>query len=204
MASSFISERSAELILVPRLIEELREFYPSITPVFYWVSREGSKMSHDSFQHRKVRILVLYARRPKIEFVGSGEIQIKINQLLFNRAAKYKQVGMPVIAGCPLADDLEKMQFGIECVWLNIDPEGIEENILFNLAGERLNNTKTCSLQIGEIVNIIDATPIITWQQAIQKISEVKRQTRYGAADNVFHFGVYGDMYKPIYLIIHV
>jgi hypothetical protein len=68
--SSFISERTAELILVPELVETLKPFYSKITPLFYRVSREGGKMFRSSFAGKKIKLLVFYTRRPKIEFPG--------------------------------------------------------------------------------------------------------------------------------------
>src|SRR5690348_2806966 len=109
MITSFISEHTAELILVPDILRILQPVYPCITPLYYWASREGSIMSRRAFEHKRVRVLAFYPRRPKVKSPGMGTILVKFNELLYNRSSYFHSKGIPVIAGVPLADSLDRL-----------------------------------------------------------------------------------------------
>lgn len=69
MPAGFMSERTAEYVLVPDIMHRLRQEFSSIVPFYYWASREGSvKVAHSYSGH--VRVVAAYARRPKIDQVG--------------------------------------------------------------------------------------------------------------------------------------
>lgn len=200
--TSFISERSAEMLLVPELISLIRDVYPSVTPLFYWSTREGTNLSRHSFHGQKIKVLVLYARRPKVKYIGSGEIEIKLNELLFRRSELYSHSGMPVIAGCPLADKLEELVMGVPCIWLKLMPGGDTESMTVNISEPVIKAEHAVTITPDEILSLIATSNDFTWTRAIDVINSVRRETLMNA-DGAFRFGMYGDVYKPVYLLIH-
>lgn len=202
MSTSFMSERSAELILVPQLITLIKDTYPTITPLFYWRSREGNKMSQQSFQDQSIKVLILYARRPKVEYIGSGQIEIKLNELLFRRTELYATAGMPVIAGCPIADKLENLQMGVPCIWLKLTPGGYEETITVNVSRPVIQSQQVNTISRDDILNMIAAAKNFSWPEALKVIDSVRRENIM-SNHRSFRYGVYGDVYKPVYFLIH-
>jgi hypothetical protein len=121
MASGFMSERSAEYILVPDLIRQLRSVFPHITPFFFWASREGQRKARDSYSG-PVRVLAAYARRPKVGYPGQSTIEVKFNALLFHHAWALHQAGIPLLAGVPCVSRLSDFQLDVPCAWFRIEP----------------------------------------------------------------------------------
>lgn len=195
MPASFISERTAELILVPELINSLHPFFPKITPIYYWVSREGNTFSQRSFLNTDIKMLVLYARRPKVEHPGDETLYIKLNQLIFDRALFFRSHGIPVIAGFPLVNKLEDVMLGAKCYWLNVSGDGSENTISTN--DHDLSNFL---ITIDDIVKMIVTSTIYTWQTALDKINEMRRSETYSGK---YYHNISGDPYKPIYFLIH-
>ena len=201
MAVSFISERTAELILVPELITALKPTYSKITPLYYWASREGGVMSRHSFAGKEIKLLVLYARRPKIEFPGCGNIEIKLNQILFDRSGFLEEHGVPVIAGAPLVDKLEDLLSGVNCLWLRIQPNGSETILKINLDEKYPIPSVLNALSMVDLAVMIEKSKTMIWNEALEKINEMRRSPT--SDGRYYHQYMGGDLYKPVYLLIH-
>lgn len=200
MASSFISERTAELITIPALLKSLKPYYPKITPLFYWISREGGKMSRGSFADIPVKLLALYSRRPKVDQPGAGFIDIKLNEILFDRTRQFSSKGIPVIAGFPLVDKLEDLQIDAACMWIKINPEGSEAVLSVSINERYISPAGTEILDAGQIAELIGQSRSFSWSEAMDQINEVRRQP---IAEGRYSFYLSGDLYKPVYLVIH-
>jgi len=198
MGTSFISERTAEMILIPELLTGLKPYYPKITPIYYWTSREGGIMSRESFINKQIKLLVLYARRPKVNWPGCGIVQVKLNQLLFDRAQFFQTENIPVIAGLPLADKLEDFVSGVKCLWLKINPTGIEGTFEIDLS--EIGASSKISISFPDISNLINSSRIFSWREALDKINTMRRG--FSQRRNYYPY-LSGDPYKPVYLIIH-
>ncbi|MEH3174239.1 hypothetical protein POW79_19805, partial [Enterobacter quasiroggenkampii] len=90
MATSYISEHSAEYYLVPALKAILQEQYSHIAPVFPWISREFSNISKHLHKDDWFHVLVMFPRRPKFNAYDNCEVYVTINRELeyFNNAGK--------------------------------------------------------------------------------------------------------------------
>lgn len=201
MEKGIVSERTVELTIVPDLVCGLKPMYPKVTPLYYWASREGGRISRQSFSNASLRILALYARRPKVEYAGCGIIQIKINQLLIERAHYLKSVGIPAIAGFPLADKVEGLLSGVQCKWIDIFSLKAEETFKIELSKGRILSSSISELSIGDVGRLIDNSGVFSWTEAIETIDIMRRtatsEMRY------FPFAS-GDLYKPVYLLMHM
>lgn len=103
MATSFISERSAELAVVPFLKSELEGHFLYVAPVFPWLNRETSKISDQVHANDQFKVLALFPRRPKLDKENREYLYVTINRELALYRKLADEYSVPVIAGCPIA-----------------------------------------------------------------------------------------------------
>lgn len=120
-ATSFISEHTAEFVLIPILKKILQKEFEFVTPIFPWMTREGSNISKSLHQNDKFKILGLYPRRPKIALLDKENIHIKINDQIILGARSGFTLGIPIIAGCPLAKDFWELGNIPNCLWIRLN-----------------------------------------------------------------------------------
>ena len=96
--TSFISEHTAEYILIPQIVHELEKNFDKVIPLYFWATREGGIMARESLHPYQYKVIAVYPRRPKIDEVGAEANLIRLNDLLFDRAKTFGEKGIPVIA----------------------------------------------------------------------------------------------------------
>jgi hypothetical protein len=106
MATSFISEHSSEYILVSKLSGMMSPHFDKVIPLYFLSTREGSSVSRLCDPSQLVRIISVYARRPKIVAPHQAHIQVKFNECLFEIAKLSYPLGIPTFAGVPLASSM--------------------------------------------------------------------------------------------------
>jgi hypothetical protein len=117
--SSFMSEHTAEFVLIPKLIDILRRKFEVVIPIFPWATREGNNFSKMIHEKDKFRILGLYPRRPKLN-LHDHKTLIKINREFFDGANEASKINIPMIAGCPLARNLWELNEDTKCIWIKL------------------------------------------------------------------------------------
>lgn len=201
MASSFVSEHSVEFVLVPQFAEILSVDYETVVPIYFWHSREGGNISKDCFTNRKVRIVALYARRPKIANAYQLEIDVKFNEVLFERSRQLKEKGIPVFAGVPLASSLDNFTLATKCAWFKINSNGVEQIIQLSCDYPTQILSQNIRLVSGtDILSIINEdSSQLSWPKAIEFLRELRNRSSY-----VRFWSFMGDTYKPIYFLLPV
>ena len=198
--SSFLNERSAELFLVPRLVKLLENEDVIVTPIFYWATREGGSMAKASFLGIRMKLLVFYARRPKIASVGEGIISIKINELILNRSRQYAEYGIPTVAGFPLVDSLSEFHSTSPAAWIKIDPNFSEHSFQINLNSMATDSAMSL-LSDEDIQNVVfNQCQTFEWNELIVIFKKIRTESLF---HGLGHHFLFGDKYKPIYLLIH-
>lgn len=114
------SEHTAEYALVPRIVTILREAFTGVIPFYFWANREGTNLSILSAPQADVHLLAVFPRRPKLEGPSGESLLIKLNAELYEYASVAEPLGIPVIAGSPLARSLFEFGAGPDCVWFRI------------------------------------------------------------------------------------
>lgn len=117
---SFVNERSVEYILASNLADELSAEYGTVVPIFFWKTREGSKAAAEGMIGRGVRLLTVFARRPKIFHPDDLAVIMKVNRMLFRAADASYEVGSPVFVGIPLASSLLQLTMQAHCLWFRL------------------------------------------------------------------------------------
>jgi hypothetical protein len=120
-ATSYICEHSAEFALIPELKRVLKKKYDFVTPVFPWLTREGSNISHFIHGDDNFHVLALYPRRPKVSSIDPPKIEIKINPELIETSKVGSEHGIPFMAGCPLASNFWSLGAAPELFWVKIN-----------------------------------------------------------------------------------
>lgn len=205
MITSFLSEHSVEFCLVPQLCRIL-DGQLHITPVYFWSTREGSRLAIECEMGDQIRILALFARRPKMEQVGSGTIHMKVNVALQQWAVSLQSHGIPVICGVPLVSSILHFSVSSSCAWFSINASDSDlEDIHVEIAkedncvhGANFNHTIS-PLCEEEILQIADNARFMQLRDAIEVLKAIGRVQR-SRLDHRFMW--FGANYKPVYLLL--
>ncbi|MEB5922419.1 hypothetical protein [Franconibacter daqui] len=189
MATSYISEHSAEYYLVPALKKILQEQYSHIAPLFPWISREFSNISKYLHKDERFHVLVMFPRRPKINGPDDCEVYVTINGELeaFNKAGKEK--GVPVIAGCPRAVNIWGLSNCNDYAWINLSQVNCCEYL------NPVSNLKKngCLLDKEDILSLVRNSAIFN----LESFEDFFRYAKETQPDRM-----YGSQYKPVYFLI--
>ncbi len=209
MVQSFISEHSAELVLVPVIEKILSYEGMQIIPIYFWKTREGSYLSQKCSLSKRFRIIAMYARRPKIVEPLQNTVEVKINNILFQRAFYLKQYGIPTIAGVPRISTIGELRIGCNCSWFYLDPQRPEEEevvtlveISTNQCRRKLPHRVQGPLQERDLLDIVNKAKVFSeWGEVIPilggELSKWPSKTTFHSS--MFWFFI---TYKPIYFLI--
>ena len=205
--SSFISEHTAEYILVPRICRAIQDYEYRCIPFYFWATREGATKSQLSGAGVNVRLIAVYPRRPKVENPGQEMIDVKFNYSLFQSAIASKNYDIPVIAGVPLASSFTQLSIDTNCTWFYLNPDftpvddiiisiSVNDHTINRLLGPELE-----IIQENQLFHyLINKTAPIEWNRCIEIIHEL----RFIAQDTNYHnpFMQWFGMYKPFYIAL--
>jgi hypothetical protein len=209
MPTSFLSEHSAEFILVPQLIRILSDSYRSITPFYFWAGREGSSISKGCDAGELMQVVAVYARRPKISSYGDSQITVKFNAVLSEKAYEFNRVGIPVLAGVPRVTSIMDFRLGAQCSWFEILSDGSPTDIegVLDMDNESsikmpTNNSVRGPLSETEVNRlVIQNCKQMRWPEAIDFIRTVRasrpRNFEYGS----YIARMFGG-YKPFFFML--
>lgn len=120
--TSFTNEHSVEYVLVPDLVGALSRRFDTAVPSFFWLTREGGRLARESLAGRQVRVLTVFARRPKVCGADDPEIHVRFNPELFSASEVGAEMGSPVLAGVPLVRSIDQLRLGAPCSWFRVGP----------------------------------------------------------------------------------
>ncbi|MBC8465847.1 hypothetical protein H8D57_02375 [bacterium] len=204
MATSFLSEHSVEFCLTHRLSQLLSPAY-NVTPLYFWRSREGSRIAKECDNGESIRVVAVYARRPKLLSPGDGTVVMKVNEQVILRANYLIEQGIPVFCGVPIIFQILDFSVDSHCAWFQLMSDEVHEDL------EVLIDVKTGALRNDSIANSL----IPTKEKQITKIiKESARGMTLSAAIESIRGGWVSDFdvnrrsfwiegnYKPFYLFL--
>lgn len=115
---SFYSEKTAEYALVPQFAELLKPL-GAVAPIAFSRQRESTNVACWTQGGERFRLAAFFARRPKIESVGSIQIHGKINERLFWVSSRAWQLGIPTFCGISLTNNVFD-QCNAQPLWFDI------------------------------------------------------------------------------------
>lgn len=199
---SFLSEHTAEFVLAPRAAEVFSSYAAAAIPIYYWATREGSRLARESSPHAHLRVVSIFARRPKVEHIGSGRITAKLNRELFEYSIAAKKVGIPTLAGIPLVASLEQLRQSCRCVWFRLhELPAADVEIAMNIDGQCVDSYcrpgLTGPTELKALADdVVQAAAILEWRDALEVLRELRRVGR----DQGFMTFLGG--YKPFHVLL--
>ncbi len=202
---SFMSEHTVEYALVNSIVKHLSPEFPVIVPMYPWLTREGNSLAKECFRDRRVRLVSVYPRRPKVSNPGDTNILVKFNSFILRKSFVARSVGMPVFAGVPLISDLVSYRIDAYCLWFSLygDERDNRDLEVFLSTSEEYTD-KVGSLEA--IRGPIEGTAILedikansnedNWENWLDTIRFMRNQEEEGRSS------LYGPTYKPFYLVL--
>lgn len=203
-STSFLSEHSVEYLLVYNFTRILSLEYKCVVPIYFWATREGTALAASGVEPCNVRLVTVFARRPKVQNSKSTAILMKVNSSLLRAGALGLEFGSPVFAGVPLATGLLQFTMYTPCTWFHLDnpnPSNEDVYVRLDVNGKRCNSSSdNIGLVRGpltdkELLNAVkNNTRIMTWDVAVQAMRTIRS---LGEGERFFLSG-----YHPFYLVI--
>ncbi|MBS1495242.1 MAG: hypothetical protein JST55_17180 [Bacteroidetes bacterium] len=202
---SFVSERTLEYSIVPKIRQMLKLKYKRVIPIFYWVSREGNLISEEINKDENFKVLAVYLRRPKIQ---SGGIFFKVNQSIIDLYPQFNKFEIPVICVLPLASNITELD-NQNLEFHSIDLKNFTKEIVISFACnfqdklilQPLREQECSFLSSPELYSLIDNSKINSWDYLIKRM-RILRQGVTLKQDVYYRSNFFGGGYQPVYFLI--
>jgi len=201
--ASFFSERTAEYLLVWQLKACLEIGSRTVIPIFFWKTREGNRTSSKLHAGATVRIVALFARRPKITD-KANLVAGKLNAELFRFTEVASSFGIYTIAGFPAVGRIFDLYLNPSTIWLSLDYPENSGDIEFFVDISR-ENKKAFNDDLG-LLHMLSSSTIVhesdkvcraySWGDAMNVLGMLQREI------NSYYNFPFGGGYKPVFLLI--
>jgi hypothetical protein len=199
--TSFMSEHTVELYLVPRFRALLNMRYTGVLPFFYWKRREGSILSHRDGFPALITACAMFPRRPK---VMGEQIEMTVNEEVYLMSKHLREAGIPTFLGFPYVNALSEFATDFECLWFSPNSKDFRYTSHEISSGK---GTAEYSTLFGpfkdekEIHGYIEANAIRqTWCDLLDVLFEV--HSKISQEDIIKHRFLFGPPYKPVYFLM--
>jgi len=192
--------------LVPALEHVLSSQDSAVVPLYFWRTREGSSVSLQCDQGTQIRILAMYARRPKVVDPADRHILVKFNRELLELAFHLNEHGIPTLAGVPRVSSIMDLRIGCPCSWFALVPDSTFSEDIEVFVDRRLNQCEKAlpafvrgPLQDKEVADFIDsvARPML-WADAVEVLRAKPLHEHRYSRSFPWHMGGY----KPVYFLL--
>ena len=201
--TSFFSERTAEYSILPTVVMYLRQRFGAAAPMYFWSTREGNTVADEVHAGQRMRVLVVFARRPKVwrEAVLLG----KLNAELFEFAQRAGQHGLPCFAGFPAVRNVLELGEDFRTHWFPLI--GREQDDLYfqvdlsqpHLPPTAMDGQALQTVELSDLGDAVENARVLPWSDVIKAIRSVRhphRRTSYG------DFFGRGSLYSPAYILV--
>lgn len=195
---SFVSEHTLEYHLVGSLLGLLGAQGISAVPLYFWSSREGSKLSMTIHAEWSGRLCAVFPRRPKFDRRRRHCVFAKFNAELFDYARQSRQVGVQTLAALPIIESLSDLLHAPEVAWFALDEGTADVVVQLETAGELDESAAdgVRRLDPSEIVaRVLEGSWRVSWQEATRAMRELRKCV---ASSNFYLSGGY----KPVYFFL--
>lgn len=197
--SSFICEHTAEYVLIPKLKSILKLKFDIVIPIFPWMTSEGNNLSKQIHAQDKFKIVGFYPRRPKIN-LKNNKIIIKINNEFIDGAEAASQINIPMLAGCPLANNFWELNDNTNCIWIKLTDKTkhhyeIECNTEDTTEFKILDKSEILDSEDDILDFVIGSSKTHNLKTLIEGIQNIRQHSL------TFYFMGFGS-YKPIYFLL--
>jgi hypothetical protein len=197
--TSYLSEHTVELYLVPRFQRALAIEFQSTLAFYFWASREGLSASRCANCPKQVQLAAVYPRRPKLE-PNKTTLFMKVNEQLFLSAAAFRRVGIPVFAGFPQVRSVFDFSADPKFLWFALRGDGAQVDMEVEMSTGVCDLSSSSSLQ-GPLSDrdvcrqIKQESHLMPWEVAVEAVNHVRQQDPNYRCWPVVHG------YKPVYFL---
>jgi len=202
--SSFFCERTAEYTVVPHLTDHLRLTFRIVVPIFFWATREGSKESLARHEPSHVRILAVFARRPKT-CERPNLLKGKLNAELFRFARVAYRLGVFSVAAIPIARSVFELGPGAPVLYLSLsssddhDVEFLVDRSPLTILQRNADMSDVTTLSLSDISEAVEhRTRPLAWSDAVRVMSNLRREL----VKNGSRWMPFSSGYKPVYFVL--
>lgn len=198
---SFLSEHTAEFVLVPRAVTAFSTYSTAVVPIYLWANREGGRAARACAPDTRIRIVSIFARRPKTIDSCDDRILVKLNRELFHYSKEASSRGVPTLAGIPLVASLHQLRLECECAWWRLTDHPYDDlefvlplecSISAHADGDHYN----CPRQLHTLAKeAVSEAKLFCWDNALETLRELRRAC-------AGHHYRYGSRYKPFSLLL--
>jgi hypothetical protein len=197
-ATSFISEHSSEYILVPKLAGLLTPHFHRVVPIYFLLTREGSVVSSQCDPSQIVRVVGVFARRPKVSRPEQSHIEVTFNQSLFESARLSSSLGIPTFAGVPLASSIMQLNLNMDCAWFHLTGLDGYVRLVVSLDGVVVesNSSSVEGLAESSLVEMVkQKSQPMEWRRATEHLKVIRRGLHHV-------WQPFGGGYHPFHLVL--
>ncbi|MFZ1290991.1 MAG: hypothetical protein WAR79_12920 [Melioribacteraceae bacterium] len=131
-------------MIAPIIASLLKRKFIRVVPIYYWSNLEGNSFSSTIHNGKKLQLLSVFPRRPKLKNGNSKLVLCKINDSIIEYSEAANSFGIPTICCFPvitslydLADDSPLITMNVTNYepmdsYFNIDKESLEINFESN------------------------------------------------------------------------
>lgn len=187
---------------MPSLLSYLRQRFGAAVPMYFWATREGNSVAEERHASQRFRMLVVFARRPKV--FDSQHMLGKINRELFEFADRAHVHGLPTIAAFPAVSDLFELGRAFQTYWFPL--AGLpHQDALFkvhlsrpDIGPEPLDGSHLPPWRLEDLGDAVADATVLTWRDAMRAIRDVRRAR---VVPGVGFLGG-GGSYMPVYILV--
>lgn len=171
--------------------------------MYYWTTREGNAVARELHSERHLRVLAIFARRPK---AGAARVIYgKLNVELYRFAYQAQNFGIPTVAGFPAVNNIFELGGEFQTIWFPLD-EPVRDEVHFQLdmstpnqAPMRLGGGALKTLKLEDLGDAIEAASVLSWKDAMTAIRSTRQALRIAGGGRYF-WG--GNPYTPVYVVV--
>jgi|ERR1700741_395036 len=192
--TSFMSEHTAEYVLVNDLGHRLSPAFPDLLPMFFWATREGNRTAIESMRNLNFRLLTCFARRPKVAQFVNEHILMKVNPELKQYYQACRPLGIPVVAGLPMIRSLSSLRLTSVCNWFSLaDFDCVDQEEFYVVVAKdgtatlfESDDKLAVPLTTMKIENLLRQSPKLSWDEVVRSLRDVRRMVAYNTQRFIF------------------
>jgi len=191
-SSRFISEHTAEYILVPQVCRSLRRQFAHVVALYFWANLEGGRMAKRVGPQDQVQVASVFARSPK-QIEGSTNLLVRIDSGLIERSRLSEQYGIPVYAGLPLVGSFMDLDKDPKCLWfsaIRLQQGDVECALSGEVVTESAKSASVSNIVLHEDI-AFRARPQ-DWVEAVKALHSIRQ--RYDSSP-------WPNKYKPFHVL---
>lgn len=152
----------------------------------------------------QVRVVSVFARRPKIEFPGQNDLAVKFNASLFRYACFAAKAGILTFAGVPVVTSIFDLTIDADCRFFELHGNVAEEDVIVqvdrrgpvSISPQHANAVSAVMGPTDFVEKVMSKTKPRPWFQVIETLQELRR------ADPHHGHPFFGSSYHPFNILL--